>query len=77
VILLKLQDLILASLSISDDTQLRLEAAEIFYKLFNHCKLQNDPHQAMYYLNQAIEFNQLNWIYLYEMGMFIRSVRDL
>lgn len=51
---------------------LNIQLAQLYYELFKLVKETGDQYLSMVYINQAIEQNPLNWLYQYEMGLFIK-----
>ena len=53
--------------------------SDLYYELFMLTRdVQGDVHVCMNYLSKAIDISQAdNWVYHFEMSLFIKQVREL
>jgi hypothetical protein len=46
--------------------------AQTIYELFKLCREVNDIQKSMQYINQAVDLDPTQWVYSFEMALFIK-----
>lgn len=54
------------------DERQRKNVAQINYELFKVSRELNDVHKSMGYINSAVDLDPHEWIYSFELSLFIK-----
>jgi len=54
------------------DPQVHKKAAQLNYELFKISREMKDVHKSMNYINQAVELDNQDWTYQFELALFIK-----